>query len=46
MLGGDKDKKFFSMRKIPTSDQMLEDPNYEKALDIFMLLNKNNDGYI
>lgn len=25
---------------------MMEDPKYEKALDIFMLLNKNNDGYI
>ena len=24
----------------------IADPNYREALDIFMLLNRNNDGYI
>ena len=31
-----------------TSDQVdiLEDPEYLRALNIFMLMNNNNDGYI
>lgn len=46
MLGGAKETKHQSIRKLPTSDQMIQDPKFEKALDIFMLLNRNNDGYV
>jgi hypothetical protein len=42
MMGGKQE----SLRALPDYNKIIEDPKYNKALDIFMLLNKNNDGYI
>ena len=41
-MGGKVD----SETKFPSNNSMMDDPNMMEALNIFMLLNENNDGYI